>query len=104
MLAAPDVDTPSACGTARCWSCSTPRACVSELVELRTVNVGNEGVLRITGKGAWRAPRALGQHARDWLERYLAESRPAILQGPEQPRLFVTATRRGHDAADVLDP
>ena len=52
LLAAPDVDTPSACGTARCWSCSTPRACVSELVELRTVNVSPHGKARITGKGA----------------------------------------------------
>lgn len=64
---------------------------VSELVSLKTVYVGlNEGVLRVTGKGARERLVPFGAEAHDWLRRYLAESRDEILQGRASDALFVT--------------
>jgi integrase/recombinase XerD len=68
---------------------------VSELVGLKTFAVGmNEGVLRVMGKGSKERLVPFGQVARDWIERYLAEARAAILAGQQTDDLFVTA--RGH--------
>lgn len=65
---------------------------VSELVGLRSIEVGlNEGVLRITGKGDKTRLVPFGEVARVWLERYLREGRPAILNGQIDDALFVTA-------------
>jgi integrase/recombinase XerD len=65
---------------------------VSELVLLKVVEVGmNEGVLRITGKGDKTRLVPFGQEARAWIERYLKEGRPAILNGQVDDALFVTA-------------
>lgn len=65
---------------------------VSELVLLKTVEVGmNEGVLRITGKGSKTRLVPFGEEARVWIERYLKEARPAILEGQIADALFVTA-------------
>ncbi len=65
---------------------------VSELVLLKTVEVGmNEGVLRITGKGGKTRLVPFGEEARVWIERYLREARPAILDGRSDDALFVTA-------------
>jgi integrase/recombinase XerD len=65
---------------------------VSELVLLKVVEVGmNEGVLRITGKGSKTRLVPFGQEARAWIERYLKEARPAILNGQVDDALFVTA-------------
>ncbi|MFZ6723392.1 site-specific tyrosine recombinase XerD [Undibacterium sp. Ji49W] len=65
---------------------------VSELVGLRSIEVGlNEGVLRITGKGGKTRLVPFGEIARAWLERYLKEGRPAILNGQIDDALFVTA-------------
>jgi integrase/recombinase XerD len=69
---------------------------VSELVLLKSVEVGmNEGVLRITGKGAKTRLVPFGEEARAWIERYLKESRPAILGGQIADALFVTARGDG---------
>lgn len=68
---------------------------VSELVGLKTFNVGlNEGVLRVMGKGSKERLVPFGEVARDWIVRYLAEARAAILSGQQTDDLFVTA--RGH--------
>lgn len=68
---------------------------VSELVTLKTIHLGlNEGVLRVTGKGGKERLVPFGQVARDWLSRYLAQARGAILGGQQTADLFVTA--RGH--------
>ncbi|MEP6823711.1 MAG: site-specific tyrosine recombinase XerD [Ramlibacter sp.] len=68
---------------------------VSELVTLKTFNTGmNEGVLRVLGKGAKERLVPFGEVARDWIVRYLAEARNAILAGQQSDDLFVTA--RGH--------
>lgn len=65
---------------------------VSELVGLRSIEVGlNEGVLRITGKGDKTRLVPFGEVARAWMERYLREGRPAILNGQIDDALFVTA-------------
>jgi integrase/recombinase XerD len=68
---------------------------VSELVGLKTFNVAmNEGVLRVLGKGSKERLVPFGLEARDWLQRYLAQGRGAILAGQQTDDLFVTA--RGH--------
>lgn len=55
---------------------------VSELVGLETVQLNlRQGALRVRGKGGKERLVPLGEEARHWLERYLAESRPA-LAGP----------------------
>lgn len=65
---------------------------VSELVLLKSVEVGmNEGVLRITGKGAKTRLVPFGEEARAWIERYLQAGRGAILNGQAADALFVTA-------------
>jgi integrase/recombinase XerD len=69
---------------------------VSELVGLRTFNVGlNENVLRVTGKGAKERLVPFGEVAADWLKRYLAQARGAILAGQQTEDLFVTARGAG---------
>ena len=67
---------------------------VSELVQLRTVQLGlDEGVLRVLGKGSRERLVPFGAEAHAWLRRYLAEGRPAILGMRTSEALFVT--RRG---------
>ena len=64
---------------------------VSELVLLKTIEVGmNEGVLRVTGKGNKTRLVPFGEEARSWIERYLKEGRPMILNGKIDDALFVT--------------
>ena len=65
---------------------------VSELVGLKTVHVSfSESALRVTGKGARERLVPFGEEAHVWMERYLAESRPAILARRSSDALFVTA-------------
>ncbi|MDP3821807.1 MAG: site-specific tyrosine recombinase XerD [Burkholderiales bacterium] len=69
---------------------------VSELVGLKTFNVSmSEHVLRVFGKGNKERLVPFGQVARDWIARYLAEARPAILGGQQTDDLFVTARGQG---------
>ena len=64
---------------------------VSELVGLKTVNVSFvECALRVTGKGARERLVPFGEEALAWLQRYLAEARPGILDGHSSDALFVT--------------
>lgn len=65
---------------------------VSELVLLKSLEVGmNEGVLRVTGKGSKTRLIPFGEEARAWIERYLKQARPVILNGQVDDALFVTA-------------
>ncbi|QHI97315.1 site-specific tyrosine recombinase XerD [Xylophilus rhododendri] len=65
---------------------------VSELIGLRMFQLSmNDGVLRVTGKGAKERLVPFGQVAREWLTRYLAQSRPELLAGRQTEDLFVTA-------------
>ena len=74
---------------------------VSELVELRVLNVGlNEGVLRVMGKGSKERMVPFGEVAREWLQRYLGQVRGELL-GPKQTQdLFVTV--RGSKAGSAM--
>ena len=65
---------------------------VSELVGISTVRVGlAEGVLRVVGKGSQERLVPFGDEAGDWISRYLADAREAILGGQRSDALFVTA-------------
>jgi integrase/recombinase XerD len=65
---------------------------VSELVALKIVELSlNDGVLRVTGKGAKTRLVPFGGEARQWIERYLKDARGTILGGQVDDALFVTA-------------
>ncbi len=67
---------------------------VSELVALTLPRINlRQGVVRVTGKGNKERIVPLGEEAVDWLERYLGESRMALLKGRRSDAVFVT--RRG---------
>ncbi|RZL65538.1 MAG: site-specific tyrosine recombinase XerD [Variovorax sp.] len=69
---------------------------VSELVALKVIDMSlNDGVLRILGKGNKERLVPFGGEARRWIERYLEESRPVILDGQQTADLFVTARGAG---------
>jgi integrase/recombinase XerD len=74
---------------------------VSELVSLKTYHLGmNEGVLRVMGKGNKERLVPFGQVARESINTYLTEGRPAILGGQQTEDLFVTA--RGSAMSRVM--
>jgi integrase/recombinase XerD len=93
LLAAPDVNAPLGLRDRTMLELMYASGLrVSELVLLKSVEVGmNEGVLRITGKGAKTRLVPFGEEARAWIERYLKEARGAILDGQIDDALFVTA-------------
>lgn len=65
---------------------------VSELVTLRREQVNlRQGTVRITGKGDRQRLIPVGEEALVWLERYLATSRPEILNGRDTAYLFPTS-------------
>jgi integrase/recombinase XerD len=67
---------------------------VSELVGLRSSELSLvDGVVSIIGKGDKQRLVPIGEEARDWVKRYLASARSAILGGRASDDLFVT--RRG---------
>jgi integrase/recombinase XerD len=64
---------------------------VSELVGLRGIALSMaDGVLRVTGKGGKERLVPFGQDARDWLQRWWSDGRPALLAGRQSEDLFVT--------------
>jgi integrase/recombinase XerD len=93
LLAAPDVEEPL--GLRDRAMLELLYACglrVSELVGLPLSAVAlREGVVRVMGKGSKERLAPLGEVAAEWLERYLAEARPALLAGRASDALFVTA-------------
>jgi integrase/recombinase XerD len=93
LLHAPDIDTDL--GLRDRTMLELLYACglrVTELVQLRAFDVSlNDGVLRVTGKGNKTRLVPFGEEARVWIERYLRDARPAILQGQIDDALFVTA-------------
>jgi len=69
---------------------------VSELVSLRADQINlRQGVLRVTGKGGKDRLVPLGEEAQDWLERYVAQARPALMRGRITDAIFVTARASG---------
>jgi integrase/recombinase XerD len=93
LLAAPDVATPLGLRDRAMLELMYASGLrVSELVGLASVRVGlAEGVLRVVGKGAKERLVPFGAEAQAWIERYLAESRAALLRGQRSEALFVTA-------------
>ncbi|MFU2487418.1 site-specific tyrosine recombinase XerD [Thauera sp. WH-1] len=97
LLAAPDVDSPQGLRD-RCMLEVLYAAGlrVSELVGLKVFALGlNEGVVRVMGKGSKERLVPLGEIAADWLMRYLAEGRPALLAGRRCDEVFVTRLGSG---------
>ena len=97
LLAAPDVDTPLGLrDRAMIELMYASGLRVSELVQSKTVHLGlDDGVLRVLGKGARERLVPFGDEAHDWLRRYLAQSRGAILAGQLSDALFVTRLGAG---------
>lgn len=66
---------------------------VSELVGLRMTNIGlQENVLRVTGKGDKERLVPFGEEAGLWLQRYLAQARPALVGQRQNTALFLTSS------------
>jgi integrase/recombinase XerD len=67
---------------------------VSELVGITAAQVNlRQGVLRVVGKGNKERLVPLGDEAAHWLNRYVAEARPALLKGGRSDALFVSNRR-----------
>jgi integrase/recombinase XerD len=93
LLAAPDIDTPLGLRDRTMIELMYASGLrVSELVTLKTVYLSlDEGVLRVTGKGAKERLVPFGAEAHAWVRRYQSEARAAILKGQASDALFVTA-------------
>jgi integrase/recombinase XerD len=97
LLGAPDVNTPLGLRDRTMLELMYASGLrVTELVTLKTVEVGlNEGVVRVLGKGSKERLIPFGEEAHAWIERYLRESRPALLGARTADALFVTARAEG---------
>jgi len=96
LLAAPEVDTPLGLrDRAMLETLYATGVRVSELVGLEMTHINlSAGVVRVLGKGRKERLVPLGAEAVHWIERYLAEARPLLLEGlGESAALFIT--RRG---------
>ena len=92
LLEAPDVDTPLGLrDRAMLETLYATGLRVSELVALRSVEVGlDEGVVRVVGKGNKERLVPLGEEAREWIVRWLAQARRDILGARGCDALFPT--------------
>jgi integrase/recombinase XerD len=62
----------------------------SEVIGLRAENVDMDlGIVRVFGKGQKERLVPLGKVARDWIRRYLDETRGQLTKGKPAPTLFV---------------
>ena len=69
---------------------------VTELLSLKAGDIAlDAGYLTCIGKGDKQRIVPLGQSAVDWVKRYVAEARPALLKGRKSPWLFVNAKAGG---------
>jgi integrase/recombinase XerD len=67
---------------------------VSELINVTAEQVNiTQGVVRLVGKGNKERLVPLGEEAGEWLQRYIAESRPQLAGAASARHLFIT--RRG---------
>ncbi|CAG9174495.1 site-specific tyrosine recombinase XerD [Cupriavidus respiraculi] len=98
LLAAPDTDTPLGLRDRTMIELMYASGLrVSELTQMKTVEIGlNEGVARVVGgKGNKERLVPFGAEAGDWLRRYLATGRPALLARRSSDALFVTQRGEG---------
>lgn len=90
LLAAPRVDTPL--GLRDRAMLELLYACGLRVSELVGLTVGQPnlrgGYLRVTGKGSKERLVPMGANAISWLERFLAEGRPALIVGNASEALF----------------
>ncbi|WP_315129532.1 site-specific tyrosine recombinase XerD [Comamonas antarctica] len=102
LLHAPDADTPLGLRDRSMLELMYASGLrVSELVGLQSHQVDlRAGVVRVMGKGQRERLVPFGDEAAWWLERYLRESRPAILGGQHSDDLFVT--QRGSGMSRVM--
>jgi integrase/recombinase XerD len=70
---------------------------VSELVGIRLSEVSlQHGVIRITGKGNKERLVPMGEEAHDWIQTYLRDARPTLMQGKDiAEHVFVTTRGSG---------
>jgi integrase/recombinase XerD len=94
LLSAPDITTPLGLRDRAMLELMYASGLrVSELVSLKTLHVSlNEGVLRIMGKGSKERLVPFGEEAREWLQRYMGQARPAMLGQRQTQDLFVTTS------------
>ena len=92
LINAPDVNTPHGLrDRAMLEALYAAGFRVSELVGLPLAAVSlTDGVVRIMGKGSKERLVPLGEDAQDWIQRYVAAARPALLKGRGSEALFVT--------------
>ncbi len=102
LLAAPDVATPLGLRDRAMLELMYASGLrVSECVELKVFNVSlTEHVLRTFGKGSKERIVPFGEHAADWVTRYLKDARPELLKGQQSDDLFITA--RGSKAGSAM--
>jgi integrase/recombinase XerD len=95
LLQAPDVGTPEGLrDRAMLELLYATGLRVSELVSLQPDQLSlSQGLVRVTGKGNKERLVPLGEHAIDWLRRFVQEARPVLLGGRPCAALF--PTRRG---------
>jgi integrase/recombinase XerD len=93
LLEAPDVDTAAGLRDRALLELLYATGLrVTELVTLRISEVNlDAGFLTCVGKGAKERIVPIGQVAVDWVSRYLASGRPALLKHRESVQLFVNA-------------
>ncbi|MBO0611665.1 MAG: site-specific tyrosine recombinase XerD [Pseudomonadota bacterium] len=70
---------------------------VSELVGIRLSELSlSHGVIRITGKGNKERLVPMGEEAHDWIQTYLRDARPTLMQGKDiAEHVFVTTRGSG---------
>src|SRR5688572_3631363 len=69
---------------------------VTELLSLKAGDISlDAGYLTCIGKGDKQRIVPLGQSAVEWVKRYTADARPALLKGRKSPWLFVNAKAGG---------
>lgn len=90
LLAAPDVEEPI--GLRDRAMLELLYACGLRISELVACTMGSlnlrQGVVRVTGKGSKERLVPMGQEAMHWIERYLREARPALLDHQPAEVLF----------------
>jgi integrase/recombinase XerD len=102
LLAAPDVATPLGLRDRAMLELMYASGLrVSECVSLKVFNVSlGEHVLRTFGKGSKERIVPFGEHAADWITRYLKQARPEILKNQQSDDLFITT--RGSKAGEAM--
>jgi integrase/recombinase XerD len=93
LLETPDISTPSGLRD-RAWL-ELAYATGARRIEMFRLTVQDldlqAGLVRLLGKGDKERLVPIGQQATHWLKHYLTESRPKLLQGKEDPALWISS-------------